>query len=347
MNKVLVVDDEEDLEVLISQKLRKQIRESKYQLIFAKDGLEALDLIKADPEIMTVLSDINMPKLDGLSLLLHLKTHNPLIKTIIISAYGDMDNIRTAMNRGAYDFLTKPINFEDLEITIDKTFEYITQLQNTLQAIRENNIMKMYVDPSVLEYMTRSEITQDFSANETIEASVAFIDICGFTSIAEQEPPDIVVNLLNQYFDLIVKHIIAADGYVDKFMGDAVMAVFKGGNHAKRAVQASLAVMQEIAQAQDDLQKQVGYQPQLSIGVNSGEMVSGNIGAISLKRLDYTVIGDVVNTAQRIQVHASPGEILLGENTHQYISSHFNCQRKEDAVVKNKTKPIVVYQVLG
>jgi adenylate cyclase len=347
MNKVLIVDDEDDLEVLIRQKLRKQIRDGKYDLIFAKDGLAALDMIKSDPEIMTVLSDINMPKLDGLSLLLHVKAHNPLIKTIIVSAYGDMENIRTAMNRGAYDFLTKPINFEDLEITIDKTFEYIIQLQNTLQAIRENNIMKMYVDPSVLEYMTRSEIALDFSANETIEASVAFIDICGFTSIAEQESPDIVVQLLNKYFDLIVKHIITADGYVDKFMGDAVMAVFRGENHAQRAAEASLAVMQEIAQAQDDLQKQVGYQPQVSIGINSGEMVSGNIGAISLKRLDYTVIGDVVNTAQRIQAHANPGEVLLGENTYQQLAHAFKCQRKEDAVVKNKTKPIVVYQVLG
>jgi CheY-like chemotaxis protein len=209
MNKILVVDDEKDLEVLIKQKLRKQIREGKYQFFFANDGIEALMVLNNDPSIQTILSDINMPRLDGLGLLLKVNEINPLIKTVILSAYGDMDNIRTAMNRGAFDFLTKPVNFEDLEITIDKTLAYVNQLQNTVQAIRENNILKMYVDPTVLQYMTRTEFAHDVTLNETIEATVVFIDICGFTAIAENEAPDLVVKLLNKYFDLIVKEISA------------------------------------------------------------------------------------------------------------------------------------------
>ena len=212
MNKILVVDDEQDLEVLIKQKLRKQIREGKYQFVFASDGLEALTIINNDASIQTILSDINMPRLDGLSLLLKLNEINPLIKTVILSAYGDMDNIRTAMNRGAFDFLCKPINFEDLEITIDKTLEYVNQLQSTVKAIRENNILKMYVDPTVLQYMTRSEFANDVTVNETIEATVAFIDICGFTTIAENEAPDVIVKLLNKYFDIIVKVITNFSG---------------------------------------------------------------------------------------------------------------------------------------
>lgn len=346
MNKVLVVDDEQDLEILIKQKLRRQIREGKYEFIFASDGLEALEIINNNSEIQTIISDINMPRLDGLSLLLKLRDINPLIKTVIVSAYGDMDNIRTAMNRGAFDFLCKPINFEDLEVTLDKTLTYVSQLQNTVQALRENNILKMYVDPTVLEYMICCDLEKSLFSNENIEASVVFIDICSFTAIAETEAPDVVVKILNKYFDLIVKEITNHRGYVDKFMGDAVMAVFRGDFHADRAVEASLAVVKQICAIQNEQNVGIAYSPNVSIGINSGEMISGNIGALSLKRLDYTVIGDVVNTAQRIQSNGSPGEILVGENTFQLIKQAFVCQRKEDIKVKNKALPVKIYQVI-
>jgi len=122
--KIMVVDDEVDLEPLIRQKFRRQIRNDEYDFVFAHNGLEALSKLIEYPNIGLILSDINMPEMDGLTLLLKLKElKNPALKTVVVSAYGDMDNIRTAMNRGAFDFLTKPINFEDLEITINKTME--------------------------------------------------------------------------------------------------------------------------------------------------------------------------------------------------------------------------------
>jgi len=122
--KIMVVDDEVDLEPLIRQKFRRQIRNEEYDFVFAHNGLEALSKLIEFPNIGLILSDINMPEMDGLTLLLKLKElKNPALKTVVVSAYGDMDNIRTAMNRGAFDFLTKPINFEDLEITIKKTME--------------------------------------------------------------------------------------------------------------------------------------------------------------------------------------------------------------------------------
>lgn len=124
--KILVVDDEVDLEPLVKQRFRRQIREGVYDFLFAHNGLEALAKLIEHPEIGIILSDINMPEMDGLTLLLKLKElKNPSLKTVIVSAYGDMENIRTAMNRGAFDFLTKPINFEDLEITINKTLDEI------------------------------------------------------------------------------------------------------------------------------------------------------------------------------------------------------------------------------
>ncbi|MDD4603394.1 MAG: SpoIIE family protein phosphatase [Bacteroidales bacterium] len=132
--KIMVVDDEVDLESLVRQKFRRQIREGMYDFIFAYNGLEALAKLIENPNIGVILSDINMPEMDGLTLLSKLKElKNPGLKTVIVSAYGDMENIRTAMNRGAFDFVTKPINFDDLEITINKTLEEITQIRKSAE----------------------------------------------------------------------------------------------------------------------------------------------------------------------------------------------------------------------
>ena len=132
--KIMVVDDEVDLEPLIRQKFRRQIRDGIYDFVFAHQGLEALAKLIEQPEIRLILSDINMPEMDGLTLLTRLKElKNPMLKTVIVSAYGDMDNIRTAMNRGAFDFLTKPISFDDLEITINKTLDEISMLWQSIQ----------------------------------------------------------------------------------------------------------------------------------------------------------------------------------------------------------------------
>jgi DNA-binding NtrC family response regulator len=94
-----------------------------------------------------------------------------------------MENIRTAMNRGAFDFITKPINFEDLTITMEKTLKYARQIKDTLKAVKENNILKMYVDENVLNFMGSKEYESTIMANENIEATVMFIDVCGFTAI--------------------------------------------------------------------------------------------------------------------------------------------------------------------
>lgn len=131
--KILVVDDETDMEPMIRQKFRRHIRDNTFDFEFASNGLEALEKITEFPEIGIVLSDINMPEMDGLTLLNKLKElKNPGLKTVMVSAYGDMDNIRTAMNRGAFDFITKPVNFNDLEITINKTLGEIRSVRQWL-----------------------------------------------------------------------------------------------------------------------------------------------------------------------------------------------------------------------
>jgi sigma-B regulation protein RsbU (phosphoserine phosphatase) len=131
---ILVVDDEPDLELLVRQRFRKQIREDELRFEFAQNGVQALSKLDQHPDITVILSDINMPEMDGLTLLEKVnERNNPAIKSVIISAYGDMENIRTAMNRGAFDFLTKPIDFADLEVTVQRTMR---QLEIIRSAVR-------------------------------------------------------------------------------------------------------------------------------------------------------------------------------------------------------------------
>ena len=132
--KILVVDDEPDLEPLLLQRMRRAIRAGRYEFVFAGNGLEALQKLDQDEEIDMVLSDINMPQMDGLTLLDQIPDVNPNIRSVIISAYGDMKNIRTAMNRGAFDFVTKPIDFKDLQVTIDRTLIHVEELRDALMA---------------------------------------------------------------------------------------------------------------------------------------------------------------------------------------------------------------------
>ena len=137
MTTILVVDDEPDLEALILQRFRRQIREGAVAFLFARDGAEALDTVARHPAIGLVLADINMPRMDGLTLLGRLQEADHPLATVVVSAYGDMESIRTAMNRGAFDFLTKPIDFADLEATVAKTLRHVAALREARAAAAE------------------------------------------------------------------------------------------------------------------------------------------------------------------------------------------------------------------
>ena len=344
--KILVVDDEADLELLIKQKFRRKIRESVYEFVFATNGQEALTRIDEHPDTDVILSDINMPVMDGLTLLTRTHAEHPGMKTVIVSAYGDLGNLRAAMNRGAFDFVVKPVDFTDLELTIEKTAEQVRQLRSTIRAIQENNILKMYVDETVLNFMTRPDFENRLLASETVQATVVFLDICGFTALAEKMPPTDVVGLLNTYFDLVVKEFIAQGGHVDKFMGDAVMAVFRGEHHLDRAIDAALSARAALQSSSTPLPVGLDFRPQVSIGVNTGEVVSGNIGSASLKRLDYTVIGDVVNMSQRLQSAAKAGQVIISEAVYERVKESFQCQYVDEVVLKNKAQPVKIYEVV-
>ena len=168
--RLLVVDDEEDLELLIRQRFRRSIRKGEIDFVFARNGQEALSRLDENPDIRLVLSDINMPVMDGLTLLSQLANAHPNIRAVIVSAYGDMENIRTAMNRGAFDFVTKPIHFEDLELTIRKTLDHIHTMEQALKArdhlvtLKSELDVALSVQQSVLPPQRASHPTHDMQA---------------------------------------------------------------------------------------------------------------------------------------------------------------------------------------
>ncbi|MCL3852615.1 SpoIIE family protein phosphatase [Parabacteroides sp. GYB001] len=155
--KILSVDDELDLERLLTQYFRRKIKKGEYEFYFAHNGLEALQLMLVQPDFDVILSDINMPEMDGLTLLAKInEMQNPALKCIMVSAYGDMENIRSAMNQGAFDFTTKPINLEDLERTIEKAAEQISfikkaqQEHSQLESIRNDLHIAQEIQQTIL-----------------------------------------------------------------------------------------------------------------------------------------------------------------------------------------------------
>jgi sigma-B regulation protein RsbU (phosphoserine phosphatase) len=217
--RILSVDDEQDMEMLILQLFRKQIRDKKYEFVFANNGVEALERLEESGDITLILSDINMPGMDGLTFLSKInEKQNPLLKAIMVSAYGDMDNIRTAMNRGAFDFVTKPVNFEDLEITIAKTVEHIEMLAS-LEKGREQ-LIAIQNDLSVAKEIQSSMLPKTVPAN----IGKAGVDLHAFI-----HPAKVVGGDLYDYFMMDPEHLFFMIGDVsDKGIPAALfMAISK------------------------------------------------------------------------------------------------------------------------
>jgi serine/threonine protein kinase/class 3 adenylate cyclase len=323
--KILVVDDEPDVALLMKQRFRQQIRKGIYEFVFAGDGEAALEQMRLHPDIEIALTDINMPGMDGLTFLRRAGELNPLVKVVVVSAYSDMSNIREAMNRGAFDFLVKPIDFKDLEVTIDKTIKHAREARRTARSTEENSILRMFVNSGIVEKILPMIRNADVSPSETIDATVAFLDVSGFTSVLAHGPPDAALRTLNANFEIIVPEVTSRGGVVDKFLGDAVMAVFRGDAHALRAVDACVAARGSLA----DLAARSGagsaYALGISVGVDTGPMLSGSIGSKVVSRLDYTVLGEVVNTAAHLQARAGKGKILVSAAVERAVSGAFRC----------------------
>ncbi len=304
--RILVVDDEPDLEALITQKFRRKIRKGEFDLLFARDGLHALDVLAENPDVDIVLSDINMPKMDGLTLLERLGELHDDIKTVMVSAYGDMANIRAAMNGGAFDFVTKPIEFDDLERTITKTLEHLDLFRHLRDARddaeRAHAMLSRFFSPSVVEALSRDADAMR-PHGERRAATFLFTDLADFTVLVEGSDSDLIVEILNEYLDNLTTTVFEHGGTVMKIIGDAVQAIFgapvDSPDHARQAVDCARAIDAFATSFQERLQKQGVNLGVTRIGINTGEAIIGNFGGE--KFFDYTAYGDAVNIAARLE----------------------------------------------
>jgi adenylate cyclase len=319
--RILVVDDEPDVEALVTQKFRRQVRKGEMDFVFAHDGLHALELLDNGADIDMVLSDINMPRMDGLTLLDKLSELHGNLKTVIVSAYGDMGNIRTAMNRGAFDFVTKPIEFEDLETTIAKTLEHLALFRkleaDKTRAEQAHATLSRYFSPNVVETLEQNPDCLT-PGGERREATFLFTDLADFTPLVESSSSEVIVELLNAYLDGVTEVIFAHGGTVMKIVGDAVHAIFGAPvddpDHAAQAVACALAI--DDFATRFSVEKNAAGIPlgMTRIGVNSGPAIIGNFGGKHF--FDYTAYGDVVNIAARLErANKSIGtRICIGES---------------------------------
>jgi adenylate cyclase len=304
--KILVVDDEPDLEDLIRQKFRRQIGDGSIAFGFARDGVEALKVLAEAPDFDMVVSDINMPRMDGLALLAKLQEGAAGFSTVIVSAYGDMANIRTAMNRGAFDFLTKPIDFADFEATVRKTIAHVAALKEArarqAAAERAHASLSRYFSPNLaLSLAANAEALAP--GGERREIATLFTDIAGFTPLVESLEPKLLAELLSGYLEGMTEIVFAHEGTVAKIIGDAIHVLFgapaEQPDAASRAIACALALDARSEAYRLEWKARGLLLGVTRIGVHAGPAIVGNFGGGRL--FDYTAYGDTINAAARLE----------------------------------------------
>jgi class 3 adenylate cyclase len=349
---ILVVDDEPDLEALVLQKFRRQVREGLVSFMFARDGLEALQSLEEHPHVDLVVSDINMPRMDGLSLLAKLQESEDKKSTIIVSAYGDMSNIRTAMNRGAFDFLTKPIDFADLEATIDKTLRHIEMLREArrrqAEAERAHASLSRYFSPQLAKRLAAS--VGDSTEVTWRDVAVIFTDITGFTSLVETAAPELLGELLNEYVTGMTDVVFAHEGTVAKVIGDAIEVLFNAPSDQPDYATRAVACARELdawAEAFRDRWKAKGVNfGATRIGVHAGPALVGNFGG--LRFFDYTAYGDTINTAARLEAaNKFLGTRICVSATVANSVENFRGRPVGDLVLRGRSEPLRAYEPLS
>ncbi|MEZ5865124.1 MAG: adenylate/guanylate cyclase domain-containing protein [Geminicoccaceae bacterium] len=349
---ILVVDDEPDLELLVTQRFRRQIRSGELRFLFAHDGEEALETLAAEPDVELVLSDINMPRMDGLTLLARLGEADDDRRAVIISAYGDMENIRAAMNCGAFDFLTKPIAFEDLDAIIAKTLRHVQRYRQMrrgkIEAERARTALARYFSPNLADQLASNPRFMELGGERRV-GTFLFTDLANFTPLVEASDPAHVVQLVNSYLDGVTQVIFAHEGTVVKIIGDAVYAMFgaptEQADHARRAVDCALAI---DAFARDfEAERHAAGVPlgMTRIGVNTGQAIIGNFGGDLF--FDYTAHGDAINIASRLEsVNKQLGTRLCVSATTVAEVEGFRGRPVGELVLKGREQPLMAYEPL-
>lgn len=350
--RILVVDDESDLEALILQSFRRRIRDGEISFLFARDGIDALATLEANHDIDLVISDIRMPRMDGLAFLKQLQEGDNRVSTIIVSAYGDMANIRAAMNQGAFDFLTKPIDLRDFEATIAKTLRHVELLREAQRrqsiAERAQASLSRYFSPKLAERLATDADAIDLGGQRREIASL-FTGVAGFTTLVETLEPDVLGPLLNEYLTGMAEIVFEHDGTLVRINGDALHVLFgaptEQPDHADRAIACALALDVFAREFSKDWNQRGLALGVTQIGVHAGPAIVGNFGGKHY--FDYTAHGDTINIAARLEaVNQQLGTSVCVSSTVAMRASGFRGRPVGDLILRGRTAALSAFEPL-
>jgi adenylate cyclase len=345
--KILAVDDNADNREL----LRVYLHLAGYQVTTARSGEEALQKVKREPPDL-ILLDVVMPGLDGYQVCAKLKEDKAtqFIPIVMITALQEQEDRVKGIEAGADDFLSKPFDEHELMARV-KSLLRIKGLHDEVEQKNELlfKIMNRYVTEEVLALILEAPERYLKLGGESRIVTVLFADIRGFTKFAGAHSAKRVVEALNSFFSEFTRVIFKHKGTFDKYIGDAVMAFYGAPisyeDDVIRALQTALEMQQVFGQMKEKWWSEELTSLALGIGLNTGEAVVGNIG--SEKVMDYTVIGDTVNVAKRLQEIAKPGQILISQSTYWQVKDQAIVKEIHPELLRGKLEPIAIYELKG
>ena len=334
---ILIVDDNRVNSLLLSRGLEQQ----GHTVVFAKHGREALDLLRGR-HFDLMLLDVLMPELDGYQVLAELKLDPHLrdLPVLMTSSLDELDSVVKCIEMGAEDYLNKPINPVLLNARITASLEK-KRLRD-----RQRELIGKFATREVAEDL----LTSGFSlGGKHLDASAVFCDIRSFTSIVEAREPAETIELLNDYYTLMMDAIGGEGGIVNQMVGDGLMAIFGAplprDDHRQGAVLAARQMVDLIRLFNDDQAARGKLQIQIGIGIASGPVVAGYTGTND--RATYTCVGDTVNVAARLESHTKVvnRSILIDEHTRRGLDDEIAVEAQGELLLKGKSEPIKVYAV--
>jgi class 3 adenylate cyclase len=356
--ELLVVDDEKDVEVLFRLRFRKELRDHQLNLRFECDPRAALALIQQDEDIDVLVTDLNMPDMHGLELIEQVSRLRHSLKIIVLTAYGDLANIRAAMMQGAFDFQVKPLEVEDLRATIKRAAELVRTLRAGREAARKaqeldrhsrfvEEVFGRYVSADVRTHLLSSP--EGFRKSERRVLTAMSADVRGFTALADLVTPEQALAALNGYLETASDVIFRHNGTINEIMGDGLLVFFGAPVPDERSAEHAVAAAIELQLAMSELNAASRSRglPELTIGVgvHTGEALVGTIG--SRHRQKYTAIGRTINLVSRIEAQTYGGQILVSEATRQAAGDTLRTGARQELQLKGLAQPVSVYEVTG
>lgn len=346
-SKILVVDDNiQNVELL-----EGHLSAAGYDVLKAFDGEEALKIVEVhDPHL--ILLDVMMPKLNGYQVCSFLKKNEKtrFIPVVMITALKEIEDKIKGIEAGADDFLSKPFNKLELLTRVNSLLRMRhlrDKLEQQQQAEKERiqKIFKVYLSDEIADLVLSDPENFLKLGGEKKVVTVVFADLRGFANFAETHPAEKVVSTLNQFFEKMTKIIFDYHGTLDKYIGDAIMAYFGAPmgypNDALRSVKAAVHMQKEFAELQKNWAQEGLTAIGLGIGLCTGEVIFGNVG--TKRVMNYTIVGDTVNIAQRLEEAALTGQILMSESTYEMVKDKIIAKKLPPKKLKGKKDPLIPY----